>query len=193
MRIRNPTDAVARRRRRDEGRALVVAWLLVSLASCGPTGRTSLAFRAADAPIYSNAALTPDRLVGRWAQVAAFAAPDAPACAPASVEIAPERGDLRITGALCLSGRRIPVAGLLRAAGPGRFAFDGAGAGAIPGPWWVLWADVDDRTLVIGTPSGAFGFVLDRSGSLPPDRARAARDLLDFNGYDLARLGITRT
>ena len=55
-------------------------------------------------------------------------------------------------------------------------------------PWWVLWADTDYRTLVIGTPSGAFGFVLNRGGLLPEDRLRSAREVLAWNRYDLALL-----
>ena len=48
---------------------------------------------------------------------------------------------------------------------------------------WVLWADADYRTLVIGTPSGRFGFVLNREAVLPPDRLLAVQDILRFNGY----------
>jgi apolipoprotein D and lipocalin family protein len=60
---------------------------------------------------------------------------------------------------------------------PGRFAVDGMD------DWWVLWADGDYRTLVIGTPSGRFGFVLNRESLLPADRLRAVRDIVRFNGY----------
>lgn len=66
-------------------------------------------------------------------------------------------------------------------AGPGRFAIGDQ-------LWWVLWADADYRTLAIGTPSGQFGLILNRDGALPPDRLRAAREIFDFNGYDIARL-----
>jgi apolipoprotein D and lipocalin family protein len=47
----------------------------------------------------------------------------------------------------------------------------------------VLWADTDLRTLAVGTPDGRFGFILERSGTLPPDRLEAARQVFDFNGY----------
>ncbi len=66
-------------------------------------------------------------------------------------------------------------------AGPGRFVIGDQ-------LWWVLWADADYRTLAIGTPSGQFGLILNRDGALPPDRLRAAREIFDFNGYDIARL-----
>jgi apolipoprotein D and lipocalin family protein len=54
--------------------------------------------------------------------------------------------------------------------------------------WWVLWADVGYRTLAIGTPSGRFGFILNRGGDLPADRMRAAREVLEWNGYGIGRL-----
>ena len=44
------------------------------------------------------------------------------------------------------------------------------------------------RTLVIGTPSGEMGFILNRDGRLPADRLAAAREILEWNGYDLERL-----
>ena len=68
--------------------------------------------------------------------------------------------------------------------GPGRFQVPGQ-----PAPWWVLWADVDYRTLVIGSPDGRVGFMINRGG-FPADRIIAAREILDFNGYDLKRLVI---
>ncbi|HOZ34653.1 MAG TPA: lipocalin family protein, partial [Tabrizicola sp.] len=53
--------------------------------------------------------------------------------------------------------------------------------------WWILWVDSGYRTLAIGTPSGRFGFILDRS-ALPPDRLAAASEVFDFNGYTTAAL-----
>jgi apolipoprotein D and lipocalin family protein len=76
----------------------------------------------------------------------------------------------------------VRLAGPLAAAGPGRFAAAGQQE------WWVIWVDTDYRTLAIGTPNGTFGFVLNRGGAVPPDRLRAAREIFDFNGYDVTRL-----
>lgn len=73
------------------------------------------------------------------------------------------------------------VAGALIPTGPGRFAVAGME------DWWVLWVDSDYRTLVIGTPSGRFGFVLDR-GEIAPDRLTAATEIFDFNGYTTTAL-----
>ena len=184
-------------------RTSAFATLALLLGACAVPAPGGGAFRAPSAPIYSSASLDPARLTGRWSQVAAFAQPGAPGCGPAGVDIAEEGAGLRIAGTLCLDGRRLAVAGRLAPAGPGRLAFGGASRPAPEGgsrralagsgprelgqPWWVLWADTDVRTLVVGTPSGAFGFILDR-GALPADRAVAARQILAFNGYDTARL-----
>ncbi len=58
--------------------------------------------------------------------------------------------------------------------------------------FWILWVDFDYRTAVIGTPSGAAGYVLNRDPDIPGDRMTAAREMLDFNGYDPAALVMLR-
>lgn len=153
---------------------------LLVLLGCGhrPTAlppNLSPAFRDPAAPIYSSAVLDPARIQGHWVQVAGFGTD--PACGPGVVDI----GAGNIDWSLCLGAAR-SGAGPLLPGKPGRFAVPG-----MP-DWWVLWADGDYRTLVIGTPSGQFGFVLNRDASLPADRAKAVRDILKFNGYNLDTL-----
>lgn len=160
---------------------------LCLLVACAPAAAPVKIghYRAnAAAPIYSSAVLQSDRLVGRWVQVAAFA-PNAGGCAPGGVEISRRTEGLTLAYRLCLSGGETRGGGVMQPAGPGRFTVPGQ-----PSPWWILWADADYRTLVIGTPSGQFGFVLNRESRLPPDRLRAAREILDWNGYDLRRLQV---
>lgn len=165
---------------------LIAAFLV--LAACTPTvppvalGR----YRSPDAPMYSNAVLDGSRLIGRWVQVADFATKSG-TCAPGGVEVSRGTTGLSVAYRLCLSGNLVQGAGAMTPDGPGRFAVPGQ-----PGPWWVLWADADYRTLVIGTPNGRFGFILNRDGALPPDRLVAAREILDWNGYDLKRLQMLR-
>jgi apolipoprotein D and lipocalin family protein len=79
-------------------------------------------------------------------------------------------------GTLCLNGKAEAIDALARPVGPGRLAVAGED------DWWVLWVDSGYRTLAVGTPSGRFGFVLDR-GAIAPDRLTAAREVFDFNGY----------
>ena len=52
----------------------------------------------------------------------------------------------------------------------------------------MLWADADYRIAVIGTPDGRFGRILARRADPPSDLVAAAREVLEFNGYDLAGL-----
>ena len=85
---------------------------------------------------------------------------------------------------LCLPDGQKQGRGAMAATMPGRFDLQGIG------PLWVLWADADNRTVVLGAPSGAYGFILNRDAKLPADRLTAARDILAFNGYDVTSLSI---
>lgn len=55
-------------------------------------------------------------------------------------------------------------------------------------PLWILWTDDQFRTAVIGTPSGRMGWILNRTVAISADRLKAARTILDFNGYALSGL-----
>lgn len=158
----------------------LVAGLVVALAACAPAPPAAVSFRTVGAPIWSNAQLDAQRLVGRWRQAAAFG-PGGQRCAPGGAEIGGAAGALTLAARLCLSGRDVRLSGPLTDAGPGRFRAGNQ-------DWWVLWVDTDYRTVAIGTPSGDFGFVLNRDGALPPDRLRAAAEIFDFNGYDTRSL-----
>ncbi|MDB5660378.1 MAG: Lipocalin family protein [Cypionkella sp.] len=153
--------------------------LLLSACAAAPTQVAVGRYRAPDAPMYSNAVMDHNRLVGQWSQVAAFGGE---ACKPGSAEISKSGAGLQILYRLCESGVEMAGAGPMPAENVGRFNVPGQ-----PGPWWVLWADADYRTLVIGSPNGRLGFILNR-GPFPPDRLKAARDILEWNGYDTRRL-----
>lgn len=146
---------------------------LLALAACAPRPEPVAAFRTADAPIYSSTVVDTARLAGRWMQVATFAPGGAAPCPPGQVDFA--AGQLRWD--LCLAQGRQSGQGPLVPGKPGRFGVAGMT------DWWVLWVDADYRTLVVGTPSGEFGFVLNRQAQVPPDRVTAMRDILRFNGY----------
>jgi len=53
---------------------------------------------------------------------------------------------------------------------------------------WVIWMDEGVRTAVVGTPDGGAAFILDRKAQGGGDRIHAAREILEFNGYDIAQL-----
>lgn len=148
-------------------------WLgLVLLAGCAARPQPAEVEVARDVsrPVYSIAAFDPARLQGAWVQVAGFGY----ACNSGSLEVA-----YAIAYDLCgVSGR---VSGVASPGLPGRFE-------TADGALWVLWADADDRTLVIGGPDGRIGAILNRGPEISADRMKAARDILAFNGYDVARL-----
>lgn len=147
--------------------------LLLALAACARAPVPAEVFRDQSVPIYSNASFDAATLTGTWRQVATFGA----ACAPGAVTFAPGR----IDGALCLNGAVRDVSGPLAVTGPARLQVGGQA-------WWILWIDYDRRSIAIGNPSGQVGFVLDRTGAIPPDRLTAASSIFDWNGYDTTRL-----
>lgn len=73
---------------------------------------------------------------------------------------------------------------------PGRYSVTGPGRMARKGgpDVWVLWVDDGFRTAAIGTPDGRFGWIMDRSATPAPDRLKAAREILEWQGYDLSQL-----
>lgn len=152
----------------------------LGLAACAPGPTPVAGFRQPDAPIWSAAAFAPGQITGDWQQVAGFSAKPG-GCADGALSFAPAGDALAVTGTLCLNGAAQKVDATARPAGPGRLTLEDGQ------DWWILWVDSGYRTLAIGTPSGRFGFILDRS-ALPPDRLAAASEVFDFNGYTTAAL-----
>ncbi len=161
-----------------------IAWI-ATLLLLGCAGVTTTGYRATDRNIYSTAVVDAARLEGRWMQVADFAPPGAAGCSATGVRVEP---GLALQADLCLGGRRTGYRGAAEVTGPGRLRLTAADPAGIGAEWWVLWVDADYRTLVVGTPDGRFGFVLNREAALPADRMRAAREILAWNGYDLSRM-----
>lgn len=153
---------------------------LLLLSACVGAQRESTAFRVVDAPIWSAAAFVPAQVTGQWQQVAAFTATTG-GCRGGAVSVDPAPGGYAVKGTLCLDGTARKVDALARPVGPGRLSVEGQE------DWWVLWVDSGYRTLAVGTPSGQFGFVLDR-GTISQDRLVAAAEVFAFNGYRSGRL-----
>ncbi len=132
------------------------------------------------------AAVKPERLAGEWEEVAGFFGPGE-GCALGDLHLS-ARADGGFDALLADCGGGGPatrVTGPRRAdrVAPGRIAVFG-----LADPLWLLWVDGDYRTMVVGTPSGRIGAVLNRPGGISGDRLAAAQEILDWNGYDLARL-----
>jgi len=154
-----------------------ILFLVIFLMSCArqaPEPGLS-PYRDLAAPIGSTTRGVLADLSGDWIVAAAF--PGGPEGGPG------QRVSLSATGpgagTLQLRGVEMPVTVGL----PGRLIDMANGT-----EYWVIWVDDDFRTAVIGTPEGTFGWIMDRPGQASPDRLIAAREILDFSGYDLSRL-----
>ena len=147
---------------------LGVCLLLAACAKPVPVAAPVTYFRDLTAPIGSTTRGGPYDMAGNWRVQAAY--PGGVFDAGDGVSL-----DFAADGSGVMNG--LP----LRVTRPNRWQAGGL-------EYWVLWVDADFRTAVIGTPSGAFGWIMDRPGADAPDRTRAAREVLEFSGYDLSRL-----
>lgn len=168
-------------------RLSLVALVLALMAACAAPSPPVQGFRDASAPFASTQRFETQRFLGEWVRVAAFAAP--------GQELSPQRQLYRrattgqvvadVTGVDGVTRRQV-----YDLTAPGRLRPQGQESRAEE--MWVLWVDEGFRTAVLGTPSGSQAFILDRSNAPAPDRMRAAREILDWYGYDMARLQTAR-
>lgn len=158
---------------------------LVALAGCGakaPVPQGSI--RNPEAMISSAALFDPARFGGTW-QVAQSAVRG---CGGARQEWRWDgRGGYALSGIDCAGAVPAVLTGQAALTGPGGRILPETGFGAEP--VFVLWVDQDYRVAALGTPSGHWGMVLTRPGMARGDLIGAAREVLDFNGYDTRRIG----
>jgi len=147
----------------------LILGLLLALAAC--TAPTQ-GHRRTDVAMQALVGFDPARLAGTWHEVAAIGRPPG-----TRWQVSTGPG-----GRLLVETSR-DGAGQGRMIAPGRLELS-----TFRQPLWVLWADADMRSVVFGTPDGSFAILLDRAASMAPDRLRAARDILAWNGYDLGAL-----
>uniref|UniRef100_UPI004048687A lipocalin family protein n=1 Tax=Yoonia sp. TaxID=2212373 RepID=UPI004048687A len=170
---------------------------LVLLTACGTllpgekAGGLFEVYRDTSVPIASKAVFEPARYLGTWYEVARFPVPFEVGCAKVTATYGQQDdGDISVLN-VCrnLDGSvKSTISGSAEIVGPGRLAvrFPSVPFGA--SDYWVLWVDEGYRTAVVGAPNGRSGWILNRDPQIPQDRLNAAREVLDFNGYDLARL-----
>ena len=160
------------------------------LAGCNAARQPDFSglYRDPDAPIYSAAVFDQSRFAAEdWDQVAAFLPGPSENCADTGLHFPEKANATQATYRLCLSGALREGGGSVAWQPGGRFALPG-----IDEELWVLGVEVDYRTVLVGTPSGRLGFILNRGGVLPADRLTAARDIFAFNGYDPGKLVLLR-
>ncbi len=158
--------------------AVAAACALV-LAGCGQTEKVA-AYRAPDAQISSNALFDPARFADVWHVVGAYGSETS--CGPLTetwVLTGPR--SYQVTGTRCGPNGARAFAAPAQVTGPGRITREGE-------VLWVMWVDADYRIAVIGTPDGRFGRILSRTPKPRPDLLTAAKEVLDFNGYNPAGL-----
>ena len=162
--------------------------LFLLFASCG----IAPVYRDTDVPISSQADFDVGRYTGLWYEIARFPVSFQEGCTGVTAEYA-DLGDGRLKVLnTCRDGTtdgpERTIEGTARVVGPGRLRVGFDGVPFIRAPYWVLWVDADYRTAVVGVPSGRAGWILNREPEIPPDRLKAALEVLDFNGYDLRQI-----
>ncbi|WP_456386849.1 lipocalin family protein [Profundibacter sp.] len=148
------------------------------LLGCTPVGGAGPSYRDVARPITSIALFDPAQFSGHWEVVASFGSIT---CAFDVVTVNADMFDLAERA--CLGAVTHSVALIT---GPGRYTPKGGANKAHE--HWVMWVDQTYRTAVIGAMAGEFGMILNRDQDIPADRLAAAREILDWNGYDLSRL-----
>mgnify|MGYP003462378884 CR=1 FL=1 len=159
---------------------------LVVLAACARPEPPAPGLRDPDTQIASAALFDPVRFADVWHVAAAYGSEVL--CGPlAETWVLSGPGRYEVTGTACGPNGARAFAGKAAMTGPGRIIREGLNG---PEELWVLWVDQDFRVAVIGTPDGRFGRILSRTPKVRPDLLNAAREVLDFNGYDTSRLGL---
>ncbi|MCY1126330.1 lipocalin family protein [Frigidibacter sp. RF13] len=159
---------------------------LCALAACVPAQRPA-GFRDLSVPISSSTAFDPARFQGQWQIVGAFG--DAARCGVLDEEWRIGAAAFVVTGTRCTLSGAAGYRTAARLSGPGRVLRDGPGGAE---EIWILWVDADYRVAAFGTPNGGFGGILARPGQARDDLITAAREVLDFNGYDISQLQVLR-
>lgn len=162
-----------------------LAFLVLAACAAFPS------YRDTDVQITSMAVFDPARYAGLWYEVASYEAPFQKGCADTRATYTlREDGTLDVLNQCTRNGTATRIEGAAWVVGPGRLkvSLDGV---PIAADYWVLWVDEGYRTAVVGTPSGRAGWILNRDPEIPADRLAAAKEVLAFNGYDLAPLKMT--
>ena len=169
------------------------ALLLILLGACTGGDTTSpspVTFRDTTAQIASQTDVTADRMTGRWFVRQVYTGQPG---RPRELQFAAQPG-----GALLMSVPEVICPGAfctremvqlrLDPSGPGRWRATAAQPFLPGGEVWVLWMDFDSRTMALGTPAGTYGMILDQGRDGGGDRIAAAREIMEWFGYDMERL-----
>jgi len=171
-------------------RALVFVLMLAGCAAQDSGGLFSV-YRDTDVPISSKAVFEPERYLGTWYEVARYPVPFEAGCVGVTATYGLREDGLISVLNICRNpdgSEKSRIAGTAEIVGPGRLKVRFPSVPFVAADYWVLWTDSDYRTAVVGAPNGRSGWILNREPTIRPDRLSAARDILEFNGYNLSRL-----
>ena len=172
-------------------------WALALLAACAAPfegeklGGFGEVYRNTEVPIASKAIFEPARYLGTWYEVARYPVFFERGCVGVTATYGQNPDGTISVLNICKNpdgSTKSTIEGSAEIVGPGRLkvSFPSVPFGA--SDYWVLWTDESYRTAVVGAPNGKSGWILNREPQIPADRLNAAREVLDFNGYDLSRL-----
>jgi len=175
-------------------RAIAALLLLAACAKPLPNeevGGLFEVYRDTTVPIGSKAVFDPARYLGTWYEVARYPVPFEAGCVKVTAEYAmQDDGNISVLNTCRNPDGTVKstIRGTATIVGPGRLkvSFPSVPIGA--SDYWILWIDEGYRTAVVGAPNGRSGWILHRDPKIPADRLNAAREVFDFNGYDVSKL-----
>ncbi len=176
-------------------RATLLALVFVAGCAAAPeTPATPPSLRDAAAPLGSQTDVNADGLAGDWAVRRTL--PDGAFVPGERFSLTASGADLTLVwlGIVCSD-----VVGLCEAftgtatyarSGPGRWRRTSAVPyeEVAPLDLWIFWTDGDRRTMAFGDPAGSYALIADRNATGGADRIAAAREILDWYGFDVAML-----
>ena len=147
-------------------------------------------FRDPSAQIASQTDVTAQRMAGEWVIRQRFASLSGPTGGMSLSSLPNGALQLSVLNGTCDEEACFEEETLilLEASGPGRWTPVGPHSALPDAEVWGMWMDFDSRTAAIGTPSGQFGWIMDKNLTGGDDRITAARDIMDWFGYNVARL-----
>lgn len=164
---------------------LIIGALCIALMGCGES------YRDQSVPIASKALFDPSQYTGLWYEVARFPTSFERGCVGVTAEYQLIDADTVSVKNICRNpdgSVKSMINGSADVVGPGRLKVSFPSVPFVKGDYWVLWTDESYRTAVVGAPKGTTGWILNRDPQISADRLAAAKEILDFNGYDVSKL-----
>jgi len=174
-------------------RRVVTGLVLVVLAACAaeqPVRTQAAVLRDPSEQIASQTNVTAGRMAGRWVIRQRFANQSGPLGVVMFSTLPNGALQMAQTHQTCSvdpCGRAQTLV-LMEPTGLGRWTAVDAPIFFPREELWVMWMDFDSHTAAIGTPSGEFGWIMDKNPTGGGDRIAAARDIMDWFGYDVSQL-----